>query len=109
MQEENQEGLTISPERVGSFLELLGFEETEDGHIVSRKTGETLKSADGDEITVDEIGYLGSEEEGLALIKDDISHITRYLSDNQEYEVEYVYETSSLEEQEINNLTEDKE
>jgi len=75
--------LAIDPDSLEDFLPMLG-KKVEDGYIVDIETGKIATSPDGEELTVDEIGYLahGSVEP----IRDDLSDIVSYLSDSSEWE-----------------------
>ena len=53
----------VSKDKLESFLPTIGAELTEDGYIRDIQTGKILKSEDGEKINVDNIGYLGYDEE----------------------------------------------
>lgn len=63
---------------------LLGAEVTEDEQIVDSETGEVITSNNGEELTIDEIGYLGSGEDGsIEPVRNDFPSIVNYLSDRE--------------------------
>lgn len=77
--------LTISRNRIESFLPMLGAEVTAEGYIRDVDSGELLTTEDGKELTIDEIGYLGSGDDGeIELVEDNFSSIVSYLSDHEE-------------------------
>lgn len=84
MSEESPE-LAVSEESLESFLPLLGLEVTEDERIRDIETGEIMTNEDGEELTVDEIGYLGHDDEegGVVLVEDDLPSIVDHLSDRE--------------------------
>lgn len=51
--------LVVHRDRLDTILPLLDAEVNDEGHIVDTETGEVAKSEDGEELVVDEIGYLG--------------------------------------------------
>lgn len=78
--------ISVSPEKLESFLPLLGLEVTEDGYIRDIETGEIKTTEDGEELTEDEIGFLGHDEEDddIVLVENDFPSIVDHLSDRDE-------------------------
>lgn len=69
----------VEPEKLDSLLPLLGKRVNDDGYIVDAETGELVESVDGEHLHIDEIGYIGHGS--VEPVKDDISCIVSYLSD----------------------------
>lgn len=73
----------MDPNKLESFVPMLGLEVTPEGYIRDVETKEIQTTDDGTELTKDEIGYLGySEDEGVVLVRDDFSSIVSYMSEN---------------------------
>lgn len=62
-----------------SFLPVLGAEVTDKEHIRDLESGEILTTEDGEELTIDEIGYL--KHGSVVPVEDDFSTIVSELSD----------------------------
>lgn len=66
------------------FLPLIGAEIDEDGYIRDTETGEVFESEDGEELTIDEIGYLAhSDDQRIVPVKDSFPDIVETLSDRE--------------------------
>lgn len=85
MPSEDNTELVVSEDRLESFLPLLGLEVTDDNRIRDIETGEIKTTEDGEELTTDEIGYLGHDDEegGVVLVEDDFPSIVDHLSDRE--------------------------
>lgn len=76
--------LSVSRNKLESFLPLLEFEVTEDEHIVNPETGEVVTSIKDEKLKIGEIGYIGCGENGsIEPVRDDFSAISEYLSDRE--------------------------
>lgn len=74
--------LVIERGKLEAFLPVLGVEVTEDEKLRNIDTGEILTSESGDELTIDEMGYLGVDDDGGVLpVEDDFTSIVEHLSD----------------------------
>lgn len=75
--------LTIRPEMMGSFVPALGLTVNDEGKLEDYETGEIIVSPDGEELTVEEIGYLGYDEENgqVEPVRNEKSAIVAYLND----------------------------
>lgn len=71
--------LAIDRDMLESFLPVLGAEVTSDEYIRDRETGEILTTSDGEELTIDEIGYL--KHGSIVPVEDDFSSIVSELSE----------------------------
>lgn len=71
--------LVVEKGKLEALLPLLGAEVNEDGYIVDVDTGDIIPSPEGDELTIDEIGYLGHGS--IEPVEDDFSAIVSYLRD----------------------------
>ena len=78
----NRTELVVDPARIESVLPMLGYEVSPERTIVSVDTGEVATSPAGEELTIDEVGYLGAENGRVVPIKDDLSQIVAYLADS---------------------------
>lgn len=78
--------ISVSPEKLESFLPLLGLELTEDGYIRDIETGDIKTTENGEKLTEDEIGFLGHDEEddNIVLVENDFPSIVNHLSDRDE-------------------------
>lgn len=89
MTTKNQTELVVSEDRIESMLPLLGAELTDEGFIRDIESGTIATTPDGEQITVDEVGYLGvadAEDETIELVRDDVSSIISYLSENDHWD-----------------------
>lgn len=73
--------LVVERDKLESILPLLGATINEDGYIVDSESGEVIPTREGEEITIDEIGYLGHGS--IEPVKDDLPSIVSYLSDEK--------------------------
>lgn len=71
--------LAVSRDKLDSFLTLLDTEVTEDNRLRDIESGRILTNDDGEELTVDEIGYLGHGS--VEPVEDDFSSIVSHLSE----------------------------
>jgi len=71
--------LIIARDKLESFLPVLGTEVTEEGNLRDIDSGEILTNDTGDELTVEEIGYLGHGS--VEPVEDNFSSIVSHLSD----------------------------
>lgn len=83
MSDEDNTELVVSEDKLESFLPLLGLEVTEEDLIRDIETGEIKTNENGTALTVDEIGYLGydEEEDGVVLVEKGFPSVVRYHSD----------------------------
>jgi len=74
--------LVVSPDKIKPVVtDLLGYEIDDDGYILD-DNGRRVKSTNGEPIPIEEIGYLGSGDDGeLEPVPDNFSSIVEYLSD----------------------------
>lgn len=70
--------LVVDRNKLDSFLPLLGAEVTEEGYIRDLESEEILTTNEGEELTIDEIGYLGHGS--IEPVEDDFSAIVSHLS-----------------------------
>lgn len=74
--------LVVAPNKLESFLPLLGVEVTENSKLCDIDTQEILTNDNGDELTTGEIGYLASDDDGsVKPVRDNFSDIVGELSD----------------------------
>lgn len=73
--------LVIDRDMLESFLPALGAEVTDDEYIRDIETGEILTTDEGEELPIDEIGYL--RHGSIVPIEDDFSSIVSELSDRE--------------------------
>ncbi|MEZ3145710.1 hypothetical protein [Halobaculum sp. MBLA0143] len=71
--------LVVHRDRLDSVLPLLGAEVNDDGYLVDTETGEVVRSEDGEELTIDEIGYLGHGS--IEPVEADFSAVVSRVSD----------------------------
>lgn len=71
----------VAREKLEDFLPLLGTKVTEDGHLQDIDSGEILSDQNDEEITVDELGYVGYGS--VEPVRDDFSEIVSHLSDRE--------------------------
>lgn len=71
--------LAADRDMLESFLPVLGAEVTNDEYIRDIESGEILTTSDGEELTIDEIGYL--KHGSVVPVEDDFSAIVSELSD----------------------------
>jgi hypothetical protein len=69
----------IQRDKLESFLPVLGAEVTEDGYIRDIESGQIQTNDAGEELTIDNIGYIGHGS--VEPVEDDFSAIVGYLSD----------------------------
>lgn len=76
--------LVVEEEKLRNILPLLGSRIDDEGYPVDIATGKRLESPEGENLKIGEIGYIGynEEEDEIELVRDDISAIVSYLSDN---------------------------
>lgn len=73
--------LVVERDKLDSFLPALGAEVTEDGYIRDCESEEIITTEDGDEITIEELGYLGHGS--IEPVEDNFSSIVSHLSDRE--------------------------
>ena len=71
--------LVIARDKLKSFLPILGTEVTEEGYLRDMESEKILENDAGDELTIDEIGYLGHGS--VEPVEDNFSSIVSHLSD----------------------------
>jgi hypothetical protein len=76
--------LTVSRTKLESFLPVLGLEVTEQEYIRDIETGEIITTEDGTELTIDELGYIGvNDNNEPVLVEDNFPEIVEHLSDTR--------------------------
>lgn len=73
----------IERNKLESFLPVLGCEVTEEEYIRDVETGEIITTRNGEEIPIDDIGYLAhdDDDDSVIAVKDDFPSIVEELSD----------------------------
>lgn len=74
--------LVVERDKLEAILPLFGAEVNEEGYIIDIETGDIISSVEGDNLTIDEIGYIGHGS--IEPVKDDFDAIVDYLSDLDE-------------------------
>lgn len=76
--------LTVSRTKLESFLPALGLEVTEQEYIRDIETGEIITTEDGAELTINELGYIGvNDNNEPVLVEDNFPEIVEHLSDTR--------------------------
>lgn len=73
--------LVIAREKLESFLPILGTEVTEEGVLRDAESKEVHRDDTGEELTVEDIGYLGHGS--VEPVEDNFSAIVSHLSDRE--------------------------
>ncbi|WP_229112486.1 hypothetical protein [Halapricum desulfuricans] len=71
--------LAADRDMLESFLPVLGVKVTDDEYLQDMESGDILTTADGEKLTIDEIGYL--RHGSVIPVEDDFSSIVSELSD----------------------------
>lgn len=75
--------IAVERDMLESFVPALGLTVNEEGKLEDYETGKVMVSPEGEELTMEEIGYLGYDEENSQVepVRDDKSAIVAYLKD----------------------------
>jgi len=73
--------LTVARNKLESFLPVLGVEVTANEKLRDIESDTILTDDDGNELTIDEIGYIASDDGDVKPVRDDFTEIINELSD----------------------------